>query len=95
MSIGYPGESAETVSETHQWLLQVKPEDFDVTIITTYPGTPYYDDAIRHSEKENVWEYTIYGDRLYSYDVDYTVTADYYKGDPNGGYRSKPTCEKS
>ena len=40
--------------------------------------------------RENVWVYTQpqTGDRLYAYDVDFTVTADYYKGDPNGGYRS-------
>jgi anaerobic magnesium-protoporphyrin IX monomethyl ester cyclase len=40
--------------------------------------------------RENVWVYTQpqTGDRLYSYDVDFTVTADYYKGDPNGGYRA-------
>lgn len=88
MSIGHPGESPETVADTHRWLLEVKPDDFDVTIITTYPGTPYYDHALQHPENENVWVYSINGDRLYSYDVDYTITADYYKGDPNGGYKS-------
>ena len=41
MSIGHPGESQETILDTHRWLLAVKPEDFDVTIVTTYPGTPY------------------------------------------------------
>jgi len=25
---------------------------------------------------------------LYSYEVDYNVVADYYKGDPDGGYKS-------
>jgi hypothetical protein len=25
---------------------------------------------------------------LHAYELDYTVTADYYKGDPNGGYTS-------
>jgi len=37
-----------------------------------------------------VWTYTHpkTGDRLHSREVDYTVCADYYKGDPNGGYRS-------
>jgi radical SAM superfamily enzyme YgiQ (UPF0313 family) len=88
MSIGHPGESAETVVNTHDWLLEVKPDDFDVTIITTYPGTPYYDDAEPHSELPNVWTYTFHGDRLHSYEVDYTQVADYYKGDPDGGYRA-------
>ncbi|MBI3549657.1 MAG: B12-binding domain-containing radical SAM protein [Elusimicrobia bacterium] len=90
MSIGHPGESAETVRESREWLLDAKPDDFDVTIITTYPGTPYYDRAVRDAKKPDVWVYTYKGngDRLYSYEVDYTKVADYYKGDPNGGYRS-------
>lgn len=88
MSIGHPGESAETVADTRDWLLEVKPDDFDVTIITTYPGTPYYDDAEPHAELPNVWTYTFEGDRLHAYEVDYTEVADYYKGDPDGGYRA-------
>ncbi|MBI3317102.1 MAG: B12-binding domain-containing radical SAM protein [Candidatus Omnitrophica bacterium] len=90
MSVGHPGESRETIMETHDWLLQVKPDDFDVTIITTYPGTPYYDFAQRHPEKTGVWIYTYEktGDRLYAYEVDYHEVADYYKGDPDGGYRA-------
>jgi anaerobic magnesium-protoporphyrin IX monomethyl ester cyclase len=90
MSIGHPGESKETAMETHDWLLQVKPDDFDVTIITTYPGTPYYDFAVPHPKEKNVWVYTYEktGDKLYSYELDYNVVADYYKGDPNGGYKA-------
>ncbi|HKS10253.1 MAG TPA: radical SAM protein [Pyrinomonadaceae bacterium] len=88
MSIGHPGESPETVADTRDWLLEVKPDDFDVTIITTYPGTPYYDDAEPHAELPNVWTYTFQGDRLHAYEVDYTQVADYYKGDPDGGYRA-------
>ncbi len=90
MSIGHPGECPETVQETKDWLLENKPDDFDVTIITTYPGTPYYDEAVRHPEHPDVWVYTYAktGDRLYSYEVDYMRVADYYKGDPQGGYRS-------
>ncbi len=88
MSVGHPGESADTVGQSHQWLLEVKPDDFDVTIITPYPGTPYYDQAVPHDNTEDLWVYTINGDRLYAYDLDYTVTSDYYKGDPNGGYQS-------
>lgn len=90
MSVGHPGESEETVMETHEWLLRVKPDDLDVAIITTYPGTPYYDHAVKHTSLENVWVYTYQntGDRLYSYEVDYSEVADYYKGDPNGGYNS-------
>ncbi len=90
MSIGHPGESEKTIMETRDWLLEARPDDFDVTIITTYPGTPYYDEAVRHPEKENVWIYTYQktGDKLYSIEVDYNKVADYYKGDPDGGYKA-------
>ncbi len=79
MSVGHPGETAETVRETRDWLIEVKPDDFDCTVITTYPGTPYYDEAV-HS-KDNVWVYTARnGDRLYAYDIDFVSCAQYYKG---------------
>jgi anaerobic magnesium-protoporphyrin IX monomethyl ester cyclase len=45
MSIGHAGESAETIEATKQWLLSRRPDDFDCTIITPYPGSPYYDEA--------------------------------------------------
>ena len=90
MSIGHPGESKDTIIETRDWLLEVKPADFDVTIITTYPGTPYYDFAVRDEKKEGVWIYTYQktGDRLFSIELDYNEVADYYKGDPDGGYKA-------
>jgi len=90
MSIGHPGESDATVKESMNWLLEVKPDDFDVTIITTYPGSPYYDDAVKDKKKHNIWVYTYEktGDKLYSIEIDYTKVADYYKGSPDGGYHS-------
>jgi hypothetical protein len=86
MSVGHPGESEETVRATQDWLLQAAPEDFDVTIITTYPGTPYYDHAVE--TQPGIWTYTVpeNGDRLHSLTLDYNEVADYYKGDPDGGY---------
>jgi anaerobic magnesium-protoporphyrin IX monomethyl ester cyclase len=88
MSAGHPGESEDTIRETHEWLIEVKPNDFDMTIITTYPGTPYYDYATPVDSLPGVWVYSVHGHRLYSYEVDYTVVADYYKGDPDSGYTS-------
>ncbi len=88
MSIGHPGESEETIMQTYKWLLEVKPDDFDVTLITPYPGTPYYDLARQSPDNKHIWIYTCNGDRLYSYDVDYTKDACYYKGDPDDGYQS-------
>lgn len=87
MSIGHPGETEETVQATRDWLLQVQPDDIDVTIITPYPGSPYYDEA--QELRPGVFSYTAKGgDRLHALEVDYGEIADYYKGDPDGGYRS-------
>ncbi len=87
MSIGHPGESRQTCQETFDWLMEVGPDDFDVTIITTYPGSPYYDQAVEMSP--GVWTYTAKnGDRLHAYELDHSRTADYYKGQPDGGYRA-------
>ncbi len=87
MSVGHPGESEETVKATRDWMLAVKPEDFDVTVITTYPGTPYFDEAVE--TKSGVWTYTYpkTGDQLHSLEVDYREVAEYYKGVP-GEYTS-------
>jgi len=90
MSIGHPGENVETIEETMHWLVENEPEDFDCTIITAYPGSPYYDDAVKTDI--NIWTYTVdrTGDKIHSYALDYNKVADYYKGDPNleGGYKS-------
>ncbi len=90
MSVGHPGESQQTVDETRDWLLEVRPDDFDLTIITTYPGTPYFDHAERHSSESGTWTYTCPrgGDLLHAREVDYTQTPDYYKGAPDGGYKA-------
>lgn len=90
MSIGHAGESDQTVQDMHEWLLQVAPDDFDCSIITTYPGTPYYDEAVPHATRPGIFTYTAprTGDHLHAYDVDFAAVAEYYKGDPDGGYRS-------
>lgn len=90
MSIGHPGESVETALAVKDWLIRMEVEDFDCTVITTYPGTPYYDQSVPHPDKPGVWTYTQpkTGDRLHTVEVDFTTTAEYYKGDPSGGYIS-------
>jgi anaerobic magnesium-protoporphyrin IX monomethyl ester cyclase len=79
-----------SIADIREWLIRNAVDDFDCTIITTYPGTPYYDMAVPHFTQPGVWTYTQpkTGDRLHAYEVDYTVSADYYKGDPEGGYRA-------
>jgi radical SAM superfamily enzyme YgiQ (UPF0313 family) len=87
MSIGHAGETQDTVRETQNWLLDMKVDDFDATIITTYPGTPYYDDATETSP--GIWTYEARsGDRLHAVELDYGRVSDYYKGDPNAGYKA-------
>jgi anaerobic magnesium-protoporphyrin IX monomethyl ester cyclase len=91
MSVGHPGETPETVQETEDWLLRIKPDDFDVTVITTYPGSPYYDEAVKtRGGEQPIWTYTCpkSGDKLHALELDYSQVADYYKGDPDGGYVS-------
>ena len=90
MSIGHPGESRETVAETGDWLEQtlLPTDDFDVSIITPYPGSPYHDDAV-FDPATGEWVYRCAnGDELRQTPIDYSTTADFYKGNPNGGYVS-------
>lgn len=87
MSVGHPGESLKTIEETRKWLVSVRPDDFDVSLITVYPGSPYYDEAVK--TPEGCWVYACgNGDRLYQVEIDYMEVAEYYKGNPDGGYRS-------
>ncbi len=86
MSIGHPGESSATIRATRDWLLEVKPDDFDATLITCYPGTPYYDKAVPHTAGgPNEWVYTYKptGANLYQKEVNFAETAGYYKGVPD------------
>ncbi len=82
MSIGHPGETAETIQETKDWLLEQRPDDFDCTIISTYAGTSYFDDAVM--TRPGIWTYTCpeNGDKLHSIDVDFTADSNHYKGTP-------------
>jgi anaerobic magnesium-protoporphyrin IX monomethyl ester cyclase len=87
MSIGHAGETQWTVDASRDWLLEVKPDDFDVSIITVYPGTPYFDDAVETSP--GIWTYTEpkNGDRLHARHVDHLADVNFYKGVP-GHYQS-------
>jgi anaerobic magnesium-protoporphyrin IX monomethyl ester cyclase len=85
MSVGHAGESAASITNTKNWLLETKPEDFDCSIITTYPGSPYFDNAVKEKD------YYVYRDNrngaaLYQSYLNYEVDQDYYKGVPGGGY---------
>src|SRR3989344_4752750 len=83
MSIGHPGETEKTIKETKDFILQVRPESFDLTRITVYPGTPYYDEAEPVLGRKDVWVYRApkTGDKLYSGETDYFSDFMFYKGD--------------
>lgn len=80
MSLGHAGESMQSVQDTYDWLLEAKPSDLDVTVITPYPGSPYWDEAVDIGG--GIYRYTApkTGDFLFMEEVDFTKTADYYKG---------------
>ena len=89
MSIGHAGESIESINNTTNWLLEARPDDFDCTIITTYPGSPYFDEAAFDPRLNcYVYEDRLTKERLYQASIDYQLDQDYYKGDPDGGYIS-------
>jgi radical SAM superfamily enzyme YgiQ (UPF0313 family) len=87
MSVGHPGESEASVLATRDWLLDMRPMQFDVCVITVYPGTPYFDYAEESSP--GVWTYTApkTGDRLHARTIDQFVDTPFYKGIP-GEYQS-------
>ena len=85
MSFGHPGDSEETILATRDWLIKEKPDDFDCTVITLYPGTPYYDESVCIDEP--IYRFETNGDVLYSENVDFTKDVAYYKGIP-GSYHS-------
>lgn len=88
MSVGHPGESEQTINDVTQFLIKNETDDFDCSVITPYPGTPYYDKSVEIGD--NVYKYTVTktGDNLYSKTLDYTTTSNFYKGVPGQNYES-------
>ena len=58
MLLGHPGETLEDVRDSYSWIKQNHPDDFDINIITPYPGSKMYDDAVpSHRFKNYRFEY--------------------------------------
>ena len=89
MSIGHPGETPDSIKRSLNWVIENKPDEVDWTIITQYPGSPYFDQSVPHPTEAGVWVYTEpkTGNILYSRDMNYAEKAGYYKGIP-GDYTS-------
>jgi radical SAM superfamily enzyme YgiQ (UPF0313 family) len=87
MSCGHPGETKKSILDIKDWLITNKVEDMDLSIITPYPGSHYYD--LSTHKYDDVWEYEAMKtkDKLYSINIDYSKTSQFYKGIPRN-YKS-------
>ena len=75
--LGHPSETLEDVEMTKQWLIDNKPDDFDINLLTPYPGSKIYDEAVPSDKYEGYeWEYK----GLYFNKPDYSKDESYYKG---------------
>ena len=75
--LGHPSETLTDIKLTKQWILEAKPDDFDLNIITPYPGSKIYNDAISSTEfKDYKWEWN----GLFFNKPDYSKEESYYKG---------------
>jgi anaerobic magnesium-protoporphyrin IX monomethyl ester cyclase len=83
MSLGHPGENRKTVRESVMWANQnlKQGDEIDWTVITQYPGSPYFDRSI---SENGHWTYVAPDtkEKLFSTTPDFTQTAEYYKGIP-------------
>ncbi len=75
--LGHPGETLEDVEDTFLWLRDANPDDFDINLVTPYPGSKLYDEATPSKEfKDYAWEYN----GLFFNKPDYSKEDSYYKG---------------
>lgn len=79
MSIGHPGESKESIQETLNWLKIVKPDETDITIISVYPGSYYFNKSIKISDKVMKYTSEKTNDVLYIKMIDYLKESNFYK----------------
>lgn len=75
--VGHLGETREDVLLTQQWLIENRPDEFDVTLFTPYPGSPLYD-------RQEAFASHLQFDKA---ELDYTTEMAFYKGTP-GEYKS-------
>jgi len=75
--LGHPGETKEDVEMSVKWIKEAKPDDFDINILTPYPGSKIYNDAKPSTKyKGYKWEY----EGLYFNKPDYSKDIIFYKG---------------
>ena len=79
MSIGHVGESQDTIKETIDWLGVMRPEETDVTIIAVYPGSNYFNKAIKQYDGILKYVNKNNNDALYFRNIDFLSESNFYK----------------
>lgn len=91
-SLGHPGENFESAVQLKDWLLWARPDDFDVTCITVYPGTPLWEERqfVEMDHEKRVVKYVKksgrpeeHGATLFFEELDYASEFAFYKGRPH------------
>jgi len=75
--IGFPTETKKDVNKTIEWIKKAQPDDFDIGILTPYPGSKIYDEAVRSDKFKN---YNFEWKGLYFNKPDYSKEESFYKG---------------
>jgi len=83
MSIGHPGETKETINETLNWLKKVKPDETDITIVSVYPGSSYFEKSILVDDKLLKYTNERTNDNLYIRNIDFLKDSNFYKSKSN------------
>jgi len=79
MSIGHPGESPETIQETINWLKDFRPDELDVTIISVYPGSGYFNKSVILNESLLKYSNIKTNEALYIKNIDFLKESNFYK----------------
>lgn len=92
LSLGHPGENYATAVDRKDWLVEAKPDDFDLTIVSVYPGTPLWAERERIGVTDDGKAVCKYvkrsrnpkenGATLYFEEVNYAESWAWYKGIP-------------
>ena len=83
MSVGHPGESQDSINETKSWLNKVKPDETDITIVSVYPGSFYFNKSILTNNNNLLYESSKTGDKLYIDNIDFLKESNFYKSKSN------------
>ena len=84
LMLGLPSETYEDIELTKKWLLQAKPDSFDLAILQPYPGSIIYDEATTSTRFEG---YEVeYDGKLFFNRLDFSKSPSFYKGIP-GQYK--------